>query len=250
MGKTEEQEWFVVIWGRVLTEMRVIAGDRPYRLWISTMKVVSADAERVVLSSPSYYARDIVVDRFGARIAHLIQTHAGKSLPVDFVSEESPREPTPGGPKGHVKRPLVPGSIALDSPCPFGTLVVVPSEQGAGTTLPIEPRPSEAPRRLSIEDVKRLTAAYYGVQVADIESKSRQRNFVLPRQVAIFLSKTLLARSYPQIGQRFKRDHTSCVHAVQKITRLMESNPDFAVEVDALRQAIRDAHQGQGPTLQ
>lgn len=250
MGKPDEMNWFAATWSRVLTEMRVIAGDRPYRLWISTIKLVSADAERVVLSCPSYYARDIVVDRFGARIAHLVQTYAGRPLPIDFISDESPRDPTSGGPKGQIKRPLVPGSIALDSPCPFGTLVVVPSEQGSGAGLPIEPPPTTTPRRLSIEDVKRMTAAYYGVQVADIESKSRQRNFVLPRQVAIFLTKALLARSYPQIGQRFKRDHTSCVHAVQKITRLMETNPDFAVEVEALRQAIRDTHWGQGPTLQ
>lgn len=68
-------------------------------------------------------------------------------------------------------------------------------------------------------------AAYYGVTTLDVLSDRRTANIVRPRQVAMYLAKTLTTRSLPEIGRRFGgRDHTTVLHAVRKVTALRETD--------------------------
>jgi chromosomal replication initiator protein len=60
-----------------------------------------------------------------------------------------------------------------------------------------------------------------------------------PRQVAMYLAKQLTSRSLPEIGKRFgNRDHTTVLHAVNKITELMQEDPTFAEDVSLLRKML------------
>src|SRR5947208_9463121 len=78
-------------------------------------------------------------------------------------------------------------------------------------------RPQE-PKRVKIEDIQRVVARQYNVSRADLLSSRRTANVVRPRQVAMYLAKTLTLRSLPEIGRRFGgRDHTTVLHGVRKI---------------------------------
>lgn len=95
-------------------------------------------------------------------------------------------------------------------------------------------------RRVTVEEIKTKVAAFYGCKVTDLESESRTREIVRPRQVAMFLSRQLTTRSLPDIAHRFKKkDHTTVMHAVRQIERRRDADPEFAQTLEALRLSIR-----------
>ncbi len=78
-------------------------------------------------------------------------------------------------------------------------------------------RPIEL-KRVRIEEIQRIVARHYNVNRSDLLSSRRTANVVRPRQIAMYLAKTLTLRSLPEIGRRFGgRDHTTVLHAVRKI---------------------------------
>jgi hypothetical protein len=91
-------------------------------------------------------------------------------------------------------------------------------------------------------DIKRITQAvadHYGITRRDLYSRRRTANIVLPRQVAMYLAKTVTLRSLPEIGRRMGgRDHTTVLHAVRKITTLEARNPDVAANVAAIKASM------------
>ncbi len=96
-------------------------------------------------------------------------------------------------------------------------------------------------RRVTIEEIKRRVADHFQLKVADLESPNRSRSIVRPRQVAMFLSRILTPRSFPEIGKRFgDRDHTTVMHAVTTVKGFIETDPHFAEEVESLRLSIRN----------
>jgi chromosomal replication initiator protein len=96
-------------------------------------------------------------------------------------------------------------------------------------------------RRVTIEEIKKKCAEHYNLKTADLESPNRSRSIVRPRQIAMYLGRLLTPRSYPEIGRRFgNRDHTTVMHAVETITRLISMDPSFAEEVESLRLSIRN----------
>jgi chromosomal replication initiator protein len=101
-------------------------------------------------------------------------------------------------------------------------------------------RPQE-PKRVKIEDIQRVVARQYNVSRSDLLSSRRTANVVRPRQVAMYLSKTLTLRSLPEIGRRFGgRDHTTVLHAVRKIEALVGKDPVLADEVELLKRQLQE----------
>ncbi|HEV7449343.1 MAG TPA: chromosomal replication initiator protein DnaA [Candidatus Paceibacterota bacterium] len=101
-------------------------------------------------------------------------------------------------------------------------------------------RPME-PRRVKIEDIQRVVARQYNVSRADLLSSRRTANVVRPRQVAMYLAKTLTLRSLPEIGRRFGgRDHTTVLHAVRKIENLVDNDNVLAEEIELLKRLLQE----------
>jgi len=97
------------------------------------------------------------------------------------------------------------------------------------------------PRKVKIEDIQRLVANHYNVSKSDILSSRRTATVVRPRQIAMYLSKTLTLRSLPEIGRRFGgRDHTTVLHAVRKIEGLTGSDVALAGEIDLLKRMLQE----------
>ena len=101
-------------------------------------------------------------------------------------------------------------------------------------------RPQE-PKRIKIEDIQRVVARQYNVSRSDLLSSRRTANVVRPRQVAMYLAKTLTLRSLPEIGRRFGgRDHTTVLHAVRKIEALVSKDVALSDEVELLKRQLQE----------
>jgi chromosomal replication initiator protein len=97
------------------------------------------------------------------------------------------------------------------------------------------------PRRVKIEDIQRLVANHYNVSRADILSSRRTATVVRPRQIAMYLAKSLTLRSLPEIGRRFGgRDHTTVLHAVRKIEGMVTADTELASEIDHLKRMLQE----------
>ena len=97
------------------------------------------------------------------------------------------------------------------------------------------------PKRIRIEEIQRVVARHYNVSKQDLLSNRRTRTIVKPRQIAMYLAKTMTPRSLPEIGRRFGgRDHTTVLHAVRKIEGLTGEDNKLAQEVELLKRLINE----------
>lgn len=94
-------------------------------------------------------------------------------------------------------------------------------------------------RRVTIEEIQKQVASHFNIRISDMHSARRARSVARPRQVAMYLSKQLTARSLPEIGRKFGgRDHTTVMHAVKKVEELKTSDPGFAEDIELLRRML------------
>lgn len=89
--------------------------------------------------------------------------------------------------------------------------------------------------------VQKVIAEHFGLTTDQLLSKDRSRRISEPRQFAMYLCCELTNDSLPSIAGAFDRDHSTVVHARDKITELVENSGDAATLVDSLRRAIRSA---------
>jgi len=95
------------------------------------------------------------------------------------------------------------------------------------------------PKRVRIEDIQRVVSRHYNVSRQELVSDRRTRVIVKPRQIAMYLAKTMTPRSFPEIGRRFGgRDHTTVLHAVRKIEELINSDTKLGHEIELLKRLI------------
>ena len=96
-------------------------------------------------------------------------------------------------------------------------------------------------RRVRIEDILKFVSRHYNVTRTDILSARRTKTIVRPRQIAMYLAKTMTPRSLPEIGRRFGgRDHTTVLHAVRKIEGERSKDETFSNELDLIRRMIEE----------
>jgi chromosomal replication initiator protein len=101
----------------------------------------------------------------------------------------------------------------------------------------------EEPIPLGPDTIIRTTASAYGFSVEDVLSPSRRQPLVLCRQISMYLCRELTDLSLPKIGEQFQRDHTTVLHSVEKVKRILRS--DRAV-FDRVTQLTQDLRKGGG----
>ncbi|WP_245396614.1 chromosomal replication initiator protein DnaA [Jiella sonneratiae] len=96
-------------------------------------------------------------------------------------------------------------------------------------------------RKIRIEDILKFVSRHYNVTRTDLLSSRRTKTIVRPRQIAMYLAKTMTPRSLPEIGRRFGgRDHTTVLHAVRKIEGERSRDETFSNELDLIRRMIEE----------
>jgi len=99
--------------------------------------------------------------------------------------------------------------------------------------------PPPGPRRITIESIQKEVCKFYGLELSEMLSKKRNKNVVVPRQVAMFLCRKLTDASLPLIGDQFGgRDHTTVMHSLDKVNREISEQPELAETVEKLSKQI------------
>jgi len=97
------------------------------------------------------------------------------------------------------------------------------------------------PRKvITVDFIQRCIAEEFGVSLQDLKTKRRNKNIVLPRQVAMYLSRELTELSLPEIGEFFGgKDHTTVLHSYNKIKNDLKVNLVLQEKVERVTQVIR-----------
>jgi chromosomal replication initiator protein len=83
-------------------------------------------------------------------------------------------------------------------------------------------------RKISIESIQKLVADQFGLRLIEIKAKSNSRAIVYPRQIAMYLAKSLTEASLPEIGRQFGgKHHTTVLHSVEKIVKKRDKDKDL-----------------------
>jgi chromosomal replication initiator protein len=94
---------------------------------------------------------------------------------------------------------------------------------------------SEDKKEITIEDIKKVIATYFNLTLDEINSKKKPQRISFPRQIAMYLSRKHTDHSLPKIGEEFGgRDHSTVLHAYNKIEDLLESDVDLQKKIDEI----------------
>jgi len=89
------------------------------------------------------------------------------------------------------------------------------------------------------KNVIKQVAEFFDLKVEEIQSSSRKREVVRPRQIAMYILREELKNSYPSIARKFGgRDHTTAIYAYKKIVAEVEKNENLAEEINLIKQGI------------
>lgn len=100
--------------------------------------------------------------------------------------------------------------------------------------------PSNKPKVITIEGIQEVVSKKYSIRMEDFAAKKRTKSIAFPRQIAMYLSRELTDLSLPKIGEVFGgRDHTTVIHAHEKIAKMMEEEVEFNREIDELIETIK-----------
>jgi len=100
--------------------------------------------------------------------------------------------------------------------------------------------PQTKRREVTIEDILEAVISRYSVRLADLQSKKRSRSIVLPRQICMYLARTLTRHSLEEIGGYFGgRDHTTVLHANRTIEALRNRDLQLQATLDRMAEELR-----------
>lgn len=95
--------------------------------------------------------------------------------------------------------------------------------------------------QITVQDIQKKVADYYKIRVSDMHSKRRPKQIAVPRQIAMYLSKKLTQKSFPEIGDLFGgKDHTTVIYACQKIESERRINEELNHELHVLEQSLQN----------
>ncbi|MMZ51360.1 Chromosomal replication initiator protein DnaA [compost metagenome] len=101
--------------------------------------------------------------------------------------------------------------------------------------------PFNKPRIINIAVIQQVVGEYFDLKMEDFKAKKRTKSVAFPRQIAMYLSRELTDYSLPKIGEEFGgRDHTTVIHAHEKITQILQSDRQMQATVQELIDTIKN----------
>ena len=98
---------------------------------------------------------------------------------------------------------------------------------------------------LDIELIQKRVSEFFHIQLADLKSKKRTQHIAFCRQVAMYLCRKLTDSSFPTIGDRFGRDHSTVIHANNLIGRRVTNDTAFRHSMEKIERDLKNArHDG------
>jgi len=97
----------------------------------------------------------------------------------------------------------------------------------------------EEEKIVTIEQIQRKVCDLFGIRLSDLKAKTRTKAIAFPRQIAMYLARQLTHASLAEVGRAFGgKDHTTVLHAVDKVQALLQEDPKLRKTIDGLIQGI------------
>jgi chromosomal replication initiator protein len=101
--------------------------------------------------------------------------------------------------------------------------------------------PSSRPKVITIGDIQQKVAEFYELKIEEFKARKRTKAVAFPRQIAMYISRELTDTSLPKIGENFGgRDHTTVIHAHEKISTEIKENPELNKIIHMLIEKIKN----------
>ena len=98
---------------------------------------------------------------------------------------------------------------------------------------------SDKKKYITIDEITKAVCQFYKVKYEDLMSKKKTKSIAFPRQIAMYLCRELTENTYPHIGTAFNgRDHSTVMHACDKVTKAMEKDKNFRTMIEQLKTRI------------
>ncbi len=100
--------------------------------------------------------------------------------------------------------------------------------------------PGTKTKVITIQEIQRIVGEFYHVKLEDFKAKKRTKSVAFPRQIAMYLSREMTDSSLPKIGEEFGgRDHTTVIHAHEKISKLLQSDAEFQRRIQEIEEKLK-----------
>lgn len=100
--------------------------------------------------------------------------------------------------------------------------------------------PSSRPKMITIQDIQQKVGEFYGLKLEDFKARKRTKAVAFPRQIAMYIARELTDYSLPKIGEAFGgRDHTTVIHAHEKITQQLKVDSELYKIVNNLMDKVK-----------
>jgi chromosomal replication initiator protein len=97
------------------------------------------------------------------------------------------------------------------------------------------------PANISMDNIIRVVAEYYGLTPNDLKGKKKSQNIVFPRQIAMFIGREMTDYSTTELGQDFGgRDHSTVMHSIEKIKGKLLTDPSLDPTIENLKRSIKE----------
>jgi chromosomal replication initiator protein len=94
--------------------------------------------------------------------------------------------------------------------------------------------------KLDIELIQKRVSEFFHIRLADLKSKKRTQHIAFCRQVAMYLCRKLTDSSFPTIGDRFGRDHSTVIHAYNLISRRVSNDSGFRHSIEKIERDLKN----------
>lgn len=93
---------------------------------------------------------------------------------------------------------------------------------------------------ISIDTIKKVVADHYNISISDIKAKKRNKKFVTPRNIAIYIGRELCDYSFPELGVEFERDHSTIQHSYNSINAQIKLDSSLNNTIQLLIREIKE----------
>ncbi len=95
-------------------------------------------------------------------------------------------------------------------------------------------------KAVTIELIQKFVADYYNLKMVELKSRNNSKSIAMPRQVAMYLCKSLTRASLPEIGRSFGgKHHSTVIHSIRKVEDLRKKDPDFNIQIGHFLEGFR-----------
>ncbi len=106
-------------------------------------------------------------------------------------------------------------------------------------------RDQEKKAVVSIDLIQKEVANFFGIKLLELKSGKKLKNIAFPRQIAMYLTRLYTGASFPEIGEKFGgKDHSTVIHAVKKIEKMIEVNRPIKDKLSMISKKIEEAKSG------